>query len=321
MLMKKYKCGLLALKQWNIPYIDSFLKLVNKELDEEFMVFTDRSFYRPEGVELHSCKIDGAEKYTHGDSCTVPLLYLTIAPVLSKPQRIYLGLLICSYRVGKSPVCRLDELIKCAEELKGMRGRRQALQALQYVREGCRSPMEAILYMFLRLPNFMGGCNFKSVVFNTRIVTQNGNKYRFADLLIPDINLDIEFDSYEYHNNHETFAEDSIRAMELEEQGYQVISVKSEQLLQLRHYRTLVQNIARRLGKRIRIRARKFFEGFLGLRKLLKSIRHSVKIRSSKISLNDVPAFAGVKKMYQLYELALAKLRAYPKVALTLNST
>lgn len=317
--MKKYSCGLLALKQWKIPFIDSFLRLVQKELTEESMVFTDRAVYRPHGVELHSCKIAGAEKYISGNLCSIPLLYITLANTLSKTQLIYLGLLICSHQSGQKPLCTVEELKKCATELKGLRGRRCALQALQYVCEGARSPMEAILYMFLRLPNHMGGCGFKTVSFDKRVATRDGRNIYFADLIIPEMKLILEYDSYEYHNNKKSFVQDAVRAMRLEESGYQVISVRSEQLYRLDYYKTLTQNIARRLGKSIRIRARKFFENFQGLRNLLKNNPYNKKHRCQKVRLSDVPAYPGVKKMYRIYEQALERLNSYPDSKLTLN--
>jgi len=55
--------------------------------------------------------------------------------------------------------------------------------------------MESILYMFLRLPNALGGCGFNEIVLNEKIVLDGGNKTYFADLYVPSCKLDIEYDS------------------------------------------------------------------------------------------------------------------------------
>ncbi|HQC48062.1 MAG TPA: hypothetical protein PL100_00845, partial [Bacillota bacterium] len=223
--IEKYLCGKAALDYWDVPAIRGKIEPPDMIFPEEYVIFTDKPLYRPDRAKIHTCSILGAEKYVDGQACTLPLVFLQVALEYSIHELIYLGLQICSYREGDRPRCTVEELRTCAEELRGHRGRRKALRAIRYLADNSRSPMESILYMFLRLPNALGGCGFKEIVLNERIVLEGGNKTYFADLYVPLCKLDIEYDSEEFHSSASEISRDRERTAHLEAEGYRVVSV------------------------------------------------------------------------------------------------
>ncbi|NMA18848.1 MAG: hypothetical protein GX939_08935 [Clostridiaceae bacterium] len=317
--LEKYLCGRAALEYWQVPNLKGGLEPSDVAIPEEHVIFTDQTVYRPQGIILHTCRIKGAEKYTQDGVCTLPLVFLQMANEYSIHKLIFLGLQICSYQQSQRPLCSKKELASCAKELCGHRGRRKALRALRYIEEGSRSPMESYLYMFLRLPNALGGCGITTLQFNTRITTKKTGKLYYADLYVPSHKLIIEYDSRDFHNNEKSFSRDKIRATSLSAEGYQVVSVCFEQLAKIHHFETLALDIASRVGKKIRIRARKFFEGFTALMDLLLQGAKACRTRAQKVLFHEVPKFSGVRKVYDIYEIAWNKLHNYPKRSLLLT--
>jgi very-short-patch-repair endonuclease len=317
--IKKYLCGKPALDYWGVPSLRNNIEPANMIFDEEYVIFTDMPIYRPDRAIIHTCSIPGAEKYVSGKVCTLPLVFLQVAHEYSIHELIYLGLQICSYREGNRPRCTVEELHTCAVELRGHRGRRKALRAIRYLDNNSRSPMETLLYMFLRLPNALGGCGFKEITFNERIILDEGRKIYYADLYVPSCKLDIEYDSEEYHSSASAVLKDEIRTAHLESEGYQVVSVSYSQLVNLKAFLTLARQLSHRIGKRIHIRARKFFESFVALRDLLQKKGLQIRSRFQKIQRREVPQFSGVKKMYKIYIAAWKRLIKHPNHSLVLT--
>lgn len=317
--VRKYLCGKRALEYWKVPHLRGNIELKDTTFPLEYVVFTSKPLYRPQRARLHTCRIPGAEKYTRQGVCALPLVYLQVANDYSIHELIYLGLQLCSYREKQPPLCTVKELRQCAEELQGHRGRRKALRAIRYLDEGSRSPMESILYMMLRLPNALGGCGFKEIRFNHRIKLKKSRRVYYADLYVPSCKLDIEYDSQTHHNQPEAFSKDAIRSANLESEGYQMISVRPEQILDLKHFETLARNLSRRIGKQIRIRARKFIESFSALRDLLLNEACAIRSRFKRTRFLEVPRFPGVSAIYEIYSEAWSRLSRHPNRSLVLT--
>jgi hypothetical protein len=317
--VEKYLCGKVALDYWDVPAIRGKIEPLGSIFTEEFVIFTDKPLYRPDRAIIHTCRIPGAEKYVEGHVCTLPLVFLQVALEYSIHELIYLGLQVCSYREGKRPRSTVEELRACAEELRGHQGRRKALRAIRYLDNNSRSPMESILYMFLRLPNALGGCGFSEIVLNEKIVLEGGSKTYFADLYVPSCKLDIEYDSEEFHSSASELSRDRERTAHLEAEGYRVVSVGYSQLNNLKAFKHLARQLSRLIGKRIYIRARKFFESFVALRDLLLRKGHSIRSRFSKINRYEVPWHSGVRIAYRIYLDAWNRLIRHPNLPLVLT--
>ncbi len=317
--IQKFLYGKSALDYWGVPAIRGKIEPPDIEFPEEYVIFTDNPLYRPDRAVFHTCSIPGAEKYIEGKVCTLPLVFLQVAHDYSIHELIYLGLQICSYREGDRPRCTVEELRTCAEELRGHRGRRKALRAIRYLENNSRSPMESILYMFLRLPNALGGCGFHEIVLNEQIVLDGGSKTYFADLYVPSCKLDIEYDSEEHHSSAKAQTRDRERAAHLEAEGYRVVSVGYSQLTDLKAFRNLARQLSRLIGKRIYIRARKFFESFVALRDLLLRKGNSIRSRFRKIHIHEVPWHSGIRTAYNIYLNAWNRLIRHPNLPLVLT--
>jgi very-short-patch-repair endonuclease len=317
--LRKYLCGKIALDYWKVPNLRGVIEPEKAEFALEHVIFTDQSLYRPQGIKIHTCRIKGAEQYTKKGVCTLPLVFLQVANDYSIHELIYLGLQICSYPEKGKPLCSVQELYTCAKKLTGHRGRKKALRAIRYLDNGSRSPMESILYMFLRLPNALGGCAFTEIRLNQKLTLRKSKTTYFADLYVPSCKLDIEYDSQTHHDSPTAYSSDSIRSANLEREGYQILSIKPVQLYNLKHFETLAINIARRIGKRIRIRARKFFESFAALRDLLSKEGRRIRSRFKKTELFEFPNFPGVSRMYRVYLDAWKRLFHYPNQTLVLT--
>lgn len=317
--IEKYIYGKKALDYWDVPSIRGNIEPPDIVFPEEFVLFTDKHLYRPDRAILHTCSIPGAEKYVDGPACTLPLVFLQVALDYSIHELIYLGLQICSYREGSRPRSTVEELRACAEALRGHRGRRKALRAIRYIENNSRSPMESILFMFLRLPHALGGCGFKDIVLNEKIVLDGGGKTYYADLFVPSCKLDIEYDSGEYHRSTSAFTKDRERSAHLEAEGYRVVSVGYSQLNDLKAFRNLARQLSRLIGKHIHIRARKYFENVVALRNLLLKKGLCMHSRFRKIDWREVPPFFGVRTAYQIYLAAWNRLILYPNSSLVLT--
>jgi len=95
-----------------------------------------------------------------------------------------------------------------------------------------------------------------------------------------------------FHNNPLALTRDRERAAHLEAEGYRVVSVGYSQLNDLKAFRNLTRQLSRLIGKRIYIRARKFFESFVALRDLLLKKGLSMHSRFRKIHWREVPRFS-----------------------------
>lgn len=302
----KFLSGRAALERWGVPYLRGFLEPEDHEVQQEYVVFTDQSVHRPQGLALRTCRIKGASKYAKDGICTLPLAFLQVARDFDIHQLIYLAIQMTSYRDRKPPLVTLRALRSCAEELVGHAGRRKALRALKYAQEGARSPMEALLYMFLGLPNCLGGCGFRGMTFNEKIFCPKSNKTYYADLYLPSKKLIIEYNSNQFHNEPPSIVNDSVRTTNLEAEGYKVMIVTAGHLKDIANFETLANNIAKFLKKSIRIRARKFFPGHRAVRDLMMRAGRDPNLRHKKVLIYEVPRFPGVKESYRLYEIAWA---------------
>jgi len=316
--VEKYICGKAALDYWGVPAIRGKIEPPDMIFPEEYVIFTDKPVYRPDRASIHTCSIPGADQYVEGQACTLPLVFLQVALEYTIHELIYLGLQICSYGDGNRPRSTVEELHACADELRGHRGRRKALRAIRYIENSSRSPMESILYMFLRLPNALGGCGFSEIVLNKKIVL-DGSKTYFADLYVPSCKLDIEYDSEEFHSSSSAVTRDRERSAHLEAEGYRVVSVGYSQLNNIKAFRNLTRQLSRLIGKRIYIRARKFFENFVALRDLLLRKGHSIRSRFRKIHLHEVPWYSGIRITYGIYLAAWNRLIRHPNRSLVLT--
>ena len=129
--------------------------------------------------------------------------------------------------------------------------------------------------MILTLPHALGGYGLDGAVFNHEIKLKDqagkhlGQKRCFTDLYYKSAKLAVEYESFAFHNSPSEQGKDAMRSAILDRQGVEVMHLSTIQLYNKDACINFAFNLASRLGKRIQIRAKKFYEMHLLLRALL----------------------------------------------------
>lgn len=210
-----------------------------------------------------------------GEQAVSPqLMYLQLVRKLDLHEAILLGDLLCACPESSwsEPNMTRARLLAFARAVEGVAGRAQALQALEYVKDGARSIMECFVDMLLALPYRHGGLGLKGGVFNYRIDLDRegqlalGRNVCFADYCFPERKI-----IYEYNGEQHaaTIDEDSRRTLALQRQGYTVITITKTQLYSRNALHQLLQHVADVHQVRVRIRTSRYEEGLRAIQTLL----------------------------------------------------
>jgi hypothetical protein len=280
--MKEYISHLSAAIVWDIPYIEAVIgyKITESDLSH-ITVSESNARFRKNGKKTHSCELalpPGALKTRNGRCVASPeLLFLELACKLSIHRLVLLALQLCSHPPGlpSEAITTKKKLNIFLAKTAGHRGHRKAIRALNYVENGSASIMESIAFMFLTLPYSMGGYGLNGAVFNYKIELEDdarirlGQKHCFVDLYFKKEKLAVEYQSFAYHSKPSEQGKDAVRSAILELQGISTMYLNTIQLYDKNAFRDFACNLAARIGKRIRIRTKKFNEMQALMRALL----------------------------------------------------
>ncbi len=279
--MKEYLSHFSAAILWDIPYISNIIGF--KTIDTNPVNITvskhDERF-RKNGKFVHSCELAlpaGAITIRDGKSVASPeLLFLELASKLSIHRLILLGLELCAHPPGEpsKSITTEQKLNKFLTKTRGHYGHHNAVRAVKYVKNGSASIMESLAYMILTLPHVLGGYGLSGAVFNYELLLKSKdgcyaqNRF-YMDLFYKEEKLAVEYESFAYHNNPTEQSRDMLRSARLEGQGIVVMRLSTIQLYSKDACGEFARTLAARLGKRIRIRTKKFAEMHNSLRTLL----------------------------------------------------
>lgn len=197
---------------------------------------------------------------------TPELAFLQMAETLSVVELVRLGFDLCGSYATRSDgallcdrpaVTSVERLRRFAAKAEGARGRRRALRACAFVRDGSASPRETLLAMLLCLPCNLGGYGLPPARLNHRVdVPALGGEARFfvCDLYWPEHRLDVEYDSTEFHAGAEALASDSARRTRLEAVGVRSINFTNAHLLDARLFDGAARDLLRIMHRRFRPR-------------------------------------------------------------------
>lgn len=136
----------------------------------------------------------------------------------------------------RQPISTLDRLQRFIAGAKGFNGIKAARQALDYVLEGSRSPLETKAALLLTFPTSLGGYGLPKPTCNHVIVPQGSERavfqepYYVADLCWENERVTVECDSYAYHASREQLDHDARKRNSLTAAGWSCISATSAQL-------------------------------------------------------------------------------------------
>lgn len=152
----------------------------------------------------------------------------------------------------------VEKIRAFAMALVGEPGRSRLLSVLPYLEEGSRSPMETRQYLLLSLPKRFGGYGLTGAKLNQRLVLTQAER-RIAkrasiecDLCWPDHNIVIEYDGEDYHSAPDARMRDASKRNVLTGRGICVLTVTSEQIMDVDAFDVLARGIASITGHRMR---------------------------------------------------------------------
>lgn len=280
--MKKYLSYFSAAKVWNIPCIETVLGYKITEADPTHITVSVHDARVPnKRRKVHSCELalpSNAVVTRNGRMVSSPeLLFMELACELSIHRLILLGLQLCSHPPGSPSmtVTTKQKLDMFLAKTTGHRGRRKAMRAMKFVKNGSASIMESLVYMILGLPHVLGGYGLNDAVFNYEIRLKSEAQVRlkqsrcFVDLYYKRAKLAVEYESFTYHNTPSELGKDGIRSTILQRQGITVMHLSTIQLYDQDACKDFAYTLADRIGKRMQIRAKRFDEMHTLLRTLL----------------------------------------------------
>lgn len=196
--------------------------------------------------------------------------FLQMATRLSPVRLVLLGYELCGtyaldashpngFRTREKPLTSVAALRRFAQKAAGMKGSRQALEALRFVADGSASPMESVLAMLLCLSTARGGYGLPLPRLNHLVRMPDGVRKAtsrarcFCDLCWPEAKLAVEYESDAFHGGEADIARDSKRRAALARAGYAVVTVTRAQVNDARELDEVARVLARHLGKRLRI--------------------------------------------------------------------
>ncbi len=194
------------------------------------------------------------------------LAFLDSARQLGFHRTVLLGMQLCSSKPGnRESLTTVQRLQSFLDKCHGHHGRKAAIQAVQYIADNSWSVMESLLFMQLTLPYKFGGLGFSGAALNQEIkIRKKGCDQKmgtlYADLYWEKAKLIVEYDSYAFHNNMSSWIKDARRLATLENNGYRVLTINTEQLYNDQAFNEVAQVIAKRLEKRIYIRSLRYSE-------------------------------------------------------------
>lgn len=164
----------------------------------------------------------------------------------------------------QEPMTSTASIARVLTQQFGSQGVAKAKEALELVRDGSNSPMETVLCALLTFPRRYGGYALGPVSLNYQVSTSLGMRY--IDLAFPAYKVGLEYKGRAYHSI-EKAGRDDRRQNEITGSGWTILNVWYEDLAEEHLFDQLIQDLAKAMGIRIRIRS----EAFAARRALLRA--------------------------------------------------
>ena len=150
------------------------------------------------------------------------------------------------------PLTSVGRISDVIEYMKGSPGATLAREALELVHDGSNSPMESVLCALLTWPRCLGGYAMGPASLNHHVATADGDRY--VDVAFPSHRVGLEYKGRRFHSI-EQVGRDDRRQNKLVGSGWTILNVWYEDIVEERLYDQLVDDIARAMGVRLRIRS------------------------------------------------------------------
>lgn len=196
------------------------------------------------------------------------LAFAHLAASLSFARAVHLGYELCGTYApddsrpfgvrNRSPLATPDSIAAYLDQAGAVRGAGPARVALPHVLALSASPRESTLSMLLTLPYARGGSNIAHPRMNAVIPLGKRNRWAAdrshfrCDLLWPEQNVAVEYDSTLCHTGPTRIAADAARRNALESLGLTVMTATWRQVANRQEYERFARILAGHLGARIR---------------------------------------------------------------------
>ncbi|MBR2835269.1 MAG: hypothetical protein IKE43_06140 [Coriobacteriales bacterium] len=166
-----------------------------------------------------------------------------------------------AYIYGQAPITSTKKLNDYNQLIVQNGDKRSSKLPLELISDDSASYMETCITLLLSLPYRRGGYGLKLPWLNPSI-NKNGlrvpdytpGSYK-PDLFWPQHMIAIEYNSKEFHQQRDSYADDTKRRAFLESLGIEVIPLMSTDVYNIQVFDTLAQYLAKRMGKRLRLPA------------------------------------------------------------------
>lgn len=245
-----------------------------------------------DAFQFHSCRtlskdISFATVREDVFVCPVELAFVQVASDLAFLELVRLGFELCgTYSIDRRATGGFfqretpttpQRMLQFLNGNPSLKGAEKARRALRYVAGNAASPAEARLAMSLTLPLMYGGLGLPKAQLNyslplgTYAQRATGRHYFLCDMFWPESNVAVEYDSDLAHTGSQRIAHDSARRNALSYIDVNVITVTRAEYQSRDDFNRVARIVAKRLGRRIRIRDVRFNERQIHLRKMLAS--------------------------------------------------
>ena len=249
----------------------------NEHAELHVLVSRSNKRSRTEPILPHSCSVKlppgSLLKLTSGVYIVKPeLCFVQMAAVLDVPHLFKLGFeLMGIYTLPadgsfgftpSEPAMTVDSLTAYLGALPPIKGKRNALQALPYLLERSRSPMESATVIMLATPQLYGGFGMEQPTLNHKIELNEEARKACelteieCDAFFAASLVDLEYDSV-YHNNEQQRQRDTERETAFACMDIIVVRISASQFKDLNKLEAIARLLARRGGKQYRVRTRK----------------------------------------------------------------
>ena len=176
-------------------------------------------------------------------SASPELVFAQMARNLSTVGAVVLGCELCglyahfSEKISgyyeRPPLTSVERIGNALDELSGMYGLARAREALRWVRDGSRSPMETVTACELFLPGRLQGMAFELPELNYEVPLDEvasaitGTRSCSIDIAWPGVKRGAEYDSEQFHPDPE---KDLRRKEALEHMGWTINTIKLDQM-------------------------------------------------------------------------------------------
>ncbi|QWT17355.1 hypothetical protein KPC83_05815 [Collinsella sp. zg1085] len=205
------------------------------------------------------------QEYEHFWIPDIRLIALQMARYLSLLELVELYYELCAdYSLSVSPKERyferpslttVEALCDYAHHTDIHGGKKKALQALKYVHNHARSPMETACAMLISLPKRLGGLGIRDIELNARIDVPSHlqqltrSKYFLADILLKKSGTDFEYHG-SMHEEEQRGISDEERRQTLQSLGFEVVVARKQSLFNQQAFVRLFEALRMQAGER-----------------------------------------------------------------------